>query len=225
MPDTAFSNNFSRGEDLTGRKFGRLTISSVLDSKTVMCRCDCGKETRVGKGHIKSGHTKSCGCLVAEVISTNLVTHGHSTKGKASSTYNSWRGMRQRCLNKNNPCYRHYGARGITVCDRWINSFENFLEDMGVCPNGMTIERINSNANYEPSNCRWDTRRAQSLNTSSNVLLSLNGKTQPMSLWAEEVGINSNCIRSRIDRGWTHEQALTIPVGSIRKLASKSNRA
>lgn len=123
-----------------------------------------------------------------------------------------WNSMRARCGFCHHPKYPRYGGRGIKVCERWQNSFLAFLEDMGNCPKGLTLDRINNNGDYEPSNCRWTTRLSQQNNRACNVLLTFNGKTQTLSIWAREVGIKAKTLDARIKRGWETERALTTPV-------------
>lgn len=136
-------------------------------------------------------------------------THGQSAKGKRTRAYNTWHGMLQRCRNKNSYMYRHYGGRGISVCQRWL-TFSNFFADMGQPPTTQhTLDRINNDGNYEPSNCRWATRKEQSNNTRYNVRLEFMGKIRTITEWANELGIKQNTINYRLRRGWTVERALT----------------
>lgn len=138
--------------------------------------------------------------------------HGHSIRGNRTREYISWANLKIRCYKKNHPYYPDYGGRGITVCERWLNSFENFLSDMGRCPDGHTIDRINNDGNYEPSNCRWATKVEQASNRKSNRVLTFNGKTQIAKRWAEELGIGYQTLIFRLKSGWPVERALTAKV-------------
>ena len=150
--------------DLTGLRFQRLIVlkyshSDTRKSSYWFCKCDCGTLSTVRGSHLKTGQTQSCGCL-------NYQTkHGHARrcfKNKSTPTYNSWLSMRTRCLKETNKAYHYYGGRGITICKRW-DKFENFLEDMGERPLKKSLDRINTNGDYEPKNCRWasDTEQAR----------------------------------------------------------------
>lgn len=139
--------------------------------------------------------------------------HGHAERDAHSGAYKAWRSMRQRCLYPSQQSYPLYGGRGITICDRW-SSFANFLADMGERPEGMSLDRIDSNGNYEPNNCRWATTKDQARNRPGRTrLLSHEGETLSVVEWAEKTGIPSGTIRSRIDRcGWSVALALSTPV-------------
>ena len=137
------------------------------------------------------------------------VKHGHAAGGKVSPTYATWAGMVARCTNTNMPRFDDYGGRGITLCARWLY-FENFLEDMGERPDGMTLERENNDKGYEPGNCRWATPQEQARNQRSNRQITALGKTQLLCEWAEETGLDSGTIAARIDYyGWPPDQAVS----------------
>lgn len=152
-----------------GQRFGRLVVLGLSDYKRyrILCKCDCGNIVPIYKYNLRDGISKSCGCLRNEIVTK----HGHNTDKKGKSpTYSSWDGIIQRCNNPNCKAYKHYGGRGITVCERW-NKFENFLADMGENPSkGYSIDRIDVNGNYEPSNCRWATAKEQSRNKRATVI-------------------------------------------------------
>jgi len=151
--------------DLTGERFGRLVVVSRAEDgagykSRWRCKCDCGAATIVHQSHLRSGHTRSCGC-------NSGIQHGLSNK---SSEYDIWALMRQRCMTTTDPAYKNYGARGIAVCERW-NDFRNFLLDMGPRPSPKhSIERKNNDCGYEPDNCVWLEKRLQSRNRRGNVL-------------------------------------------------------
>jgi len=199
--------------DLSKQKFGRLIVIERVENYKWLCKCDCGIEKIIRGSSLKSGDTKSCGCLAKEQLIKRSTKHGHNKKGKQTKIYQSWRHMIERCTNSNYSEYQYYGGRGITVCERWLN-FENFLEDMDEPPTQEhSIDRIDNDGNYCKSNCRWATKREQARNTRRNLLITFDGETQCLMWWAEKFNINYHTLYNRIYRnGWPIEKALTTPV-------------
>ena len=159
------------------------------------CQCDCGNRTVVRLGALRSGQTTSCGCAKLRHLIDRSTKHGHKRKGQMTGTYSTWIGMRQRCCNPRSPRYMDYGGRGIGVCDRWLNSFENFLEDMGEKPEGLTLERVNNNGDYEPGNCIWGTYYVQGNNTRCNVRIWNGESYSSMKQFAKAFGIPYHTFR------------------------------
>jgi len=146
-------------------------------------------------------------------------SHYNATHGMTGTpTYTSWAEMKQRCYNPNDPFFGRYGGRGIAVCDRWRNSFEAFLEDMGVRPCGTTIDRVNNDEHYSPGNCRWATHKEQARHRRNSVMLTFQGETMCIAAWAEHVGLNRKTLEKRLNHhGFTVEEALTLPLHARRR--------
>lgn len=202
----------SRIIDLRGRKFGRLTVVSYAGKRAAAhcwnCECACGSESVVRGGNLVSGGATSCGCLQRELASKRFATH-RRTK---TTEYNIWSGMLSRCTNRNSRSYRYYGARGITVCDRW-QSFENFFADMGARPSMKhTLDRIDNDGQYSPENCRWATLSEQARKKSNSVLVTHDGSTKTIAEWSEIVGIPYGTLHNRIVYlKWTPDKAINTP--------------
>lgn len=204
--------------DVIGTKFGRLTIAGDApyrpgnNNRRVHATCECGMVGEYFLMSLKSGETKSCGCIQRSGEQT-YKTHGHTRGRKFSPEYHSWASMMTRCTNPKSWKYADYGGRGITVCERW-HAFENFLADMGLRPAGMTLERERVNEGYEPRNCVWATRHRQSNNTRRNTILEYEGRRQTVSEWAAEFGLTYNTLLARVHRlKWPVERALKTPPG------------
>lgn len=159
-------------KNIIGKKYGRLIVLELSGRNKegdaiCVCLCECGKTILVAANNVKRGHTKSCGCLRRDVLSVAKTTHGMHE----SAEFKIWSGIKSRCLNKNNPAYKNYGARGITICDRWMNSFIDFFSDVGRRPSAdMSIDRIDNDKGYEPGNVRWATRKEQARNRRNDNL-------------------------------------------------------
>lgn len=188
-------------QDLTGQRFGRLVVLREGCSKNGIikwvCRCDCGNEKEILAGSLRNGATKSCGCLIREISSERskkrFTTHGM----RKSKEYTSWSNMKARCYNPKDISYKNYGARGITVCDAWLHDFEKFYRDLGPCPEGYSLDRIDVNGNYCPENCKWSNITEQGRNKRNNRMITLFGITKTLSEWKEEMGKNS-CTREEM---------------------------
>lgn len=201
-----------RFTDLTGQRFGRLTINRRLDNDASgrarwRCLCDCGGETAACTGQLRSGMTKSCGCIHREGLIARSTKHG----GRHTREYALWSSMLRRCRSPNDRRYSDYGGRGIAVCARW-QTFENFVADMGQRPSPKhSIDRIDNDKGYEPNNCRWATRTEQARNTRTNKLLTIGSTTKPLAAWCEQYGASYTRTIMRVRAGWSLERALTEP--------------
>ena len=204
-----------------GQRFGRWVVLAPVEDKWRMarflCRCDCGTESVVIGHGLRAGKSKSCGCYRRAVVGQRVWKHGKSL----TPAYRSWSGMKRRCQLKT---MRFYGQRGITMCERW-ESFENFLADMGERPEGMTLDRIDPNGNYEPGNCRWATRSEQAINRRSTRLIELDGTKKCLTQWARDLGLSPSTIQTRLDSGWPLREALTTPRKRLFRSGSATSSA
>ena len=203
-------------DDLTSKRFGDLTVlSETSDSRLGrywICECSCGAEKLKSTGELQAGRGIKC----------NHRSPGHTVGGKPTKTYKSWQAMKERCGNPNHNHYHSYGGRGIRVCERW-QSFELFLQDMGVRPVGRTLERIDNNGNYEPGNVRWATNEEQARNTRRTLFVEIDEVTKPLVEWAEDFEICPHTVRNRIYRGVDPVTALTEPVDPTRSIAASTH--
>jgi hypothetical protein len=205
-------------KNLAGKRFGRLTAIGAtrrerdISGRSLLvweCRCDCGQTTETRSCNLLSGDTESCGCLERDTLIKRNKTHGQSK----TLTYRKWGAMIQRCYQPTASSYVYYGGRGIQVCDRWRNSFEAFLEDMGECPSSKhSPDRIETNGHYEPGNVRWATQREQMANMRRNRRLTAFGETLCMNEWCRRFGLKQGTLWDRLDRGWPLERALSEPL-------------
>jgi hypothetical protein len=201
-----------RIKDVTGMKFGRITVVGYVgqpengSGSRWLCRCECGGETVTRSTALKSGWTRSCGCYRMDQV----VKHMDSN----SSEYRTWDAMKRRCFNPETKHFEHYGGRGITVCDRWRESYANFLSDMGRRPSPKhSLDRIDNDGNYELSNCRWTLQVIQIRNRSNAVRYDLDGKLYSAAELAEKFNMNFGTLRSRLRKGWPVNRAVSEAIG------------
>lgn len=215
---------FMPKENLLNQRFGRLVVVEELPKQKRnpfwKCKCDCGNYSCCTSGNLKSGKIVSCGCLKLEKLLQRSTTHNQ----RHTHLYEVWKGIRQRCKNPKRKGYHNYGGRGITICEEWDKSFQAFYD--WSYANGystenqkneklkLTIDRIDNNGNYEPSNCRWVDRKTQASNMRTTKLITINGETKCLAEWFRNYNISSWTYYTRIKYGWTIEEALTKPIGS-----------
>lgn len=201
--------------DITSCRFGKLTAIKSLGRKKGkhlywLCKCDCGKFIEVRKDSLTRGLTHSCGCLIGEVAKQLYTKHNLYQ----SRLYKIYQGMKMRCYNPKNPRYNVYGARGIKVCEEWLTDFLNFYN--WALKNGyndnLSIDRINVNGNYEPTNCRWATDKEQAINTRRNHIIEYKGQQKTISEWAGIYNLAPSVLGARIRLNWDIEKALNTPV-------------
>lgn len=192
-----------------GVRFGALTVLERIPGKRSnwKVRCDCGVVKVMFHGGVR--FSKSCGCLKKELLRKARTTHGMAIL--KTPTYIVWRAMRARCQKPSHKSYKDYGARGIKVCDSW-KKFENFLADMGERPEGMQLDRVDNNGNYEPSNCRWATPMQNMNNRRTSHYVDFNGERRTLAQWSRVLGIGHDTLGFRLDHGWSVSEALTTPV-------------
>lgn len=197
-----------------GYRFPGTTLSYVRDAewshiRMLVCACDCGNEITTSNKHLVSGSPSSCGCQRKRLIGSGQRTHGKF----GTSVYSIYHSMLARCLNPKHIGFKHYGGRGITVCDRWQNSFENFYEDMGDRPTSKhSIDRIDVDGDYCPENCRWATHTRQCNNKRNNVRTLYNGELLTYAELSVICGLPRQTIRDRLLLGWSVEDAMYKPV-------------
>lgn len=211
MPIRTVTGNIATlTDDITGHRFGMLTVSGidhlgVNGCQFWLCHCDCGNTTILAHASLTNKGPRSCGCI----------RHKHGLS--RTRTYEVWRGMVDRCCNSKSKHFPNYGGRGITICDRW-KRFLPFFEDMGIAPDDLEIERVDNDGNYCKENCRWATRQEQMQNTRQSRLITFQGKTQCLRSWSRETGISFRALHGRLSRGWSVADTLTIPATRFKPL-------
>jgi hypothetical protein len=197
--------------DRTGIRYGKLVVlnrdasaGAASNGKRTrwVCLCDCGNTTSKTGHELASGDSKSCGCLQRELAGNMNRSHGMAR----TPTYRSWQAMKERCYNEANTHYLAYGGKGITVCDRWLASFENFLADMGTRPKGMTLDRIKNEVGYTPGNCRWATAETQANNRSTNVVWQ--GVSMSIKQLAAHINVPRTSLNKLLVRGMPLDEAV-----------------
>lgn len=210
--------------DLSGNRYGKLTVIKRAENRGKdvfwLCKCDCGNTTEVNGSRLRSGKTKSCGCLRKETYRKSWSHVSRNVKHGKTNTrlYRIYKKMYRRCYCPETKYYKNYGGRGITICLEWLgeNGFPNFYD--WAMENGykdsLSIDRIDNDKGYSPDNCRWATAKEQANNTRSTVYLTYKGETKPASEWAEITGIRQDTLTMRKRNGWSDEECIEIPVGS-----------
>lgn len=199
----------TRGPSIAGIVVGRLTVIEPTERRVARqviwrCRCSCGNEAFVSRGNLKDSIVRSCGCLNSESASRRFTKHGDANRRRE---YYIWKGMRKRCLNPATRKWPRYGGRGISICAAW-DDFAQFIADMGPCPPGHGIDRIDNDGNYEPSNCRWATNGEQARNRSTTRMFTIAGETLCLKDWASRFAVNYISVLKRLARGLTIKEAL-----------------
>lgn len=221
-------------QDLTGQKFGKLTVIKLHHKKEFLrkdrnrkeykyywiCKCECGNEIIVDGNSLKLNRTKSCGCYKKEHILKIIKEKNIKHNMTHTKLYRRWLGIKARCYIKNTENYKYYGGRGIIMCNEWKNDFRvfyNWAINNGYNEN-LTIDRIDVNGNYEPNNCRWVNRKIQMNNTTSNYNIEYNEQNKTLSEWSNFLNIPINTLHARIHRlNWSVEKAFTTPIRKIKK--------
>jgi hypothetical protein len=210
-----FRFNIMKMIGMVGKVFGKWTVvaraGSSHRSPTWTCQCECGKRKEVVGKTLRNGDSTSCGCQAPLLISKARTRHGYARLGQVTPTWRTWAGIIRRCTNPHDKAFKRYGAKGITICDRW-KVFENFLEDMGERPEGLTIDRINGRLGYFKENCRWATQKEQQNNRLNNMTIAYRGEHKTVSEWADCLNIKAHTLANRIRLGWTPEDTIEKPI-------------
>jgi len=214
-----------KAKDLRGQRFGRLVAIEPLSERKHghiewKCKCDCGNFCSVSVGNLSRGVTKSCGCLHRELLANRNKKHNKSY----TRLYGVWRAMKARCYNPNVAAYKDYGGRGISICEEWREDFQAFYDwaivngyDENAPRKACTIDRIDNDGNYCPENCRWIDWNSQQNNKNNNRMLTYKGETHNVAEWCEITGISRRTLMSRLNMGWSIEDALSKPIDNSKK--------
>lgn len=204
--------------DISGKRFGRWVVLRRVPSQNARtvweCRCRCGTVAVVGSKELRNRQSRSCGCLKRDIVAKRNTIHGNSKRSGYSREYRAWQAAKTRCYNSHSAHYQNYGGRGIVMCDRWLHSFANFLSDMGRCPPGYSIDRIDNDGPYSPDNCRWTNYVEQRRNQrphkrpTNTHLVTYQGSIHSVSEWARLLKIPVATLFGRLRRGWTVESVL-----------------
>ena len=209
-----------KGRDIKGERFKHLIAIEELPERTkdgkivYLCKCDCGNNRKVKATELRNGKVTSCGCVHGNKRYNNFSMENPDDK----RLYRIWKDMLRRCEDQRREDYTRYGARGVKVCIEWqdFNKFLEWSRNNGYS-NGLSIDRVDTDGNYEPSNCRWTDNKTQANNKRNNHILTYLGKTQSMAAWASEMDISYSALRARLRRGWSTEKALTMPIRGVVK--------
>ena len=210
---------------MIGKVFGRLTVLAFSHKDKWrknywLCLCSCGKKVIVAERSLLTGNTKSCGCYRKQYSILKHLIHGR----QGTRLYAIWQNMKNRCRNTKVPAYKDYGGRGITVCDEWLDftCFMDWALNNGY-DDSLSLDRINNNAGYKPSNCRWVTQKEQARNTRANVLITYKCDTLCVVAMAEKYNVNPKLLYGRLEKGWPVDRAIEEPV-QVHCLHKRSKR-
>lgn len=192
---------WTQARDLTGQRFGKLVALERADHPSTRahwrCRCDCGNEATKNSKYLLCGDTRSCGCDQRAMRAAGNQRYGRLPKSYPRE-YSIWRSVKSRCCTKSSAGYEHYGAKGITICDRWRDDFAAFLADMGPCPDGLTIDRRDPAGHYTPDNCRWATWAVQAANKQNTIRVTFRGESMTLPAVVAASGVNYHSLHHRI---------------------------
>ncbi len=205
--------------NLKGTRFGNVVAIDISHRQKGSvywnCQCDCGNKIKVAGGTLRYRGNISCGCNKGKKISEKLSTHKESYGEGQTPEYRAWNSMKRRCYNPKAHAFHRYGGKGVSVCDKWLNSYENFLEDMGRRPSELhSLDRINGDRDYSKENCRWADKKEQARNTYRSINVIIEGESMRFADACEKYSIKGKIVRMRLSLGWELEKAFKAPVGT-----------